>query len=522
MQRLLQGLFILALLTSLWGCDSNFLTKAPPDQISDQNFWRNGEDATKFLNAAYRSLPDCGTGFTGTLHCMVFWETFSDNAYMGVNWHMSHQVSSGSFGPAHGYPNDVWERSYEGIRQANVLLDKIDEVEDIESSLRERLKGEARFVRAYLYHDLMRFYGGVPIVKKPQTLDSTNVARDSKEEVVSFLRNELSSAATMLPEEYGGNNVGRATEGAALALKSRVELYAEMWSEAASTAQEVMNLGVYELYPEYGALFKPENENNSEVIFAAQHIKDDFASGMDTWNQPNTFGWGGVNPLQSLIDAYEFTDGETMEESAVYDPENPYENRDPRFYASIVWDDSEFKNTVIDTSPGVAPDGIGTHRDATKTGYYMRKHLDVNTNATSPNFNSPTDWILIRYAEVLLNYAEAKNEASGPGPSVYEAINTIRARVDMPPLDQNLSQEEMRQRIRHERRIELAFEGHRYFDIRRWEIADEVMPGPVYGMEVDGEHVEVTERVWAPRLNLWPIPRSEIDLNPQLDQNPGW
>jgi hypothetical protein len=247
-------------------------------------------------------------------------------------------------------------------------------------------------------------------------------------------------------------------------------------------------------------------------------------------------GWGGTNPTQELVDTYEMTDGELPATSGLYDANDPYVNRDPRFAATVLYNGTNYRGRAVETNLG-GLDGIEKNGDATKTGYYLRKFMDESFVEYSAVTGS-NNWIHIRYAEVLLNYAEAQNEVGGPDANVYSAINEVRSRasVNMPDLPAGLSQDEMRERIRRERRIELAFEEHRFFDVRRWGIGEQVFSGAIHGIRIgpNGELtgasaddrpyglIEVESRTFLPAHTLAPIPQSEIDKNPKLNQNTGY
>jgi len=379
----------------------------------------------------------------------------------------------------------------------------------------------------------------VPIIDKSLTLeDDLQIARSSYDDVVNFIVDDLDTAVSMLPSK-GNIEAGRATVGAAYALKSRVLLYAERWADAATAANQVIGTG-YTLYPDYKALFL--DKNNDEIIFAKKFQNPDKhhqtnaggtqGAGWDVYNSPNTFkgtsdaGWGGNLVTQNFVDAYDMVDGMPQSESPMYDATKPYDNLDPRFEATVVHNESTFRGRVIEMYEGGREGDPGAFMT---TRYFLRKFHDENLILYS--HSSDQDWIFIRYAEVLLNYAEAQNEAVGPDASVYDAINQIRQRVGIPDLDAGLGQSEMRDKIRNERRIELAFEEHRFFDIRRWGIAQNLLDGkPVYGMTItknpDGSFsyakMEVETRSFPERLYVLPIPQSEVDKAPTLKQINGW
>lgn len=332
--------------------------------------------------------------------------------------------------------------------------------------------------------------------------------RTPKEEVVAQIISDLDEAAGLLPVSNSSSDKGRVTKGAALALKARILLYNEKWTEAATAAKEVIDLEVYGLFPDYRGMYMPVNENNEEVIFDIQYQLPEFQQGMDhviyVLNRPA--------PLKGLVDAYLMIDGKSIDESPLFDKANPYENRDPRLLQTIVCIGYPY-NGRITVSDDVVTTGFGQKK---LTAYPDDQKITINQG------NSDLNFIVIRYAEVLLTYAEALNEASAaPGDEVYEALNKIRSRptVDMPEIEQGLNKEQMRDVIRLERRIELACEGFYYSDIRRWRIAEFVNNGPIHNYK----GVVIENRSFnKDRDYLWAIPSTEIQENNQLTQNPGW
>lgn len=297
-----------------------------------------------------------------------------------------------------------------------------------------------------------------------------------------------------------------------------------------------MDMNMYSLYPDYKELFLTPY-NNPEIIFERVYTFDNRHLPLEIANGPNGYGgWAGNTPLQNLVDDYEMENGEPIDvQGSGYDPQNPYEDRDPRFYDTILYNGADYRGREVETFvPGGrdSPDGSQPW-NTSKTGYYLRKFINPELPIQNPwNAQTTQPWIYIRHAEVLLNYAEAQNEATGPDASVYNAVNTVRDRSGMPDLPQGLSQAEMRERIRNERRIELAFEEHRFYDVRRWMIAEQTANEPAYGMQVtkndDGsisysQKVALDGRNFQQRHYWLPIPRREIQASDgRLEQNPGY
>jgi hypothetical protein len=411
---------------------------------------------------------------------------------------------------------------------------------------KSRMKGEACFLRAFFYHELYRRYGAVPLIEKPLNIDEDlQISRNSEEEVVEFIVKDCETAASLLPATYSAANLGRAPKGAAMLLRSRVLLYAasllhnpeskpEKWQRAAEAAKAVIDMNQYRLDDNYKTLF--HTRTSPEVIFQStvnqvwKVVDNDWVRHTEPPSQGG--GWGNLQPLQNLVDDYEMSNGKYITDpSSGYDATKPYVGRDPRFYQSIIYDGCKWAGATINTYVGSGVDGLNYSTAATKTGYYAAKLLDETATLITSYKPGSHYWVFMRYAEALLNYAEAQNEAlSTPDQSVYDAVNKIRdrANVKMPPLQTGLSKEEMRQRIRHERRIELAFETHRFWDLRRWRIGTQEGLN-AYGMKVTKSGTVYTyekflleNRVYRPAFDLFPIPQTEREKDKALTQNTGY
>ncbi|HET7898370.1 MAG TPA: RagB/SusD family nutrient uptake outer membrane protein, partial [Flavisolibacter sp.] len=306
--------------------------------------------------------------------------------------------------------------------------------------------------------------------------------RNTVTECYDFILGELDQAAESLPTAYPASDAGRITKQAAWGLKCRVQMLQKDWEKAAATAKAIMDLKVNSLLSTYTTVFT--TANNAEIILSVQHnsSKDELGTNFDknTWS-PYIGGGGSNCPTQNLVDDYEMkTSGKAITDpTSGFDPAHPYANRDPRFAATILYDSAIFKNRSMQlfTSPtagvDINPNNPGNSANTvTPTGYYLKKFTNENVNVADPNGRSSYNWPMIRYAEVLLNYAESQNEAAGPDASVYSAVNQVRQRAGMPVVPAGLSQTQMRAVIRHERRIELAFEDFRYWDVKRWGLAE--------------------------------------------------
>lgn len=502
------------------GCREDLLIAPPHDKYVESNFWKSQEAANAYLTGAYSVLASGGLyGGTAT---PLWEETASPNAYNYGNSDGWNAIAEGNQSASTGgIISSRWNNCYGGIGRCNTFLVNVDKV-DMDKDLVARMKGEAHFLRALYYYNLENYWGDVPLIlnpPNPATQDS--LPRSPRKDVVQQILKDLDSAAMVLPESYGSSDLGRATKGAALALKAKVLLNEaspllntshdkEKWKTAADAAKAVMDMGTYKLYPDYRALFLPENENNEEVIFDVQFIYPDEGNSFDLIDRQ----YNSNAPLLGLAEAYEMANGLPITDAASgYDSDDPYKDRDPRLYATIVFPgDTYMGKTVTDKRFAI-------------TGYGVEKYSIYTDESPDPELadlkggQSYTNYIVLRYAGVLLMYAEALNEYEGPTEAVYDAINAVRERAGMPDLPEGLSQSEMRDRIHHERRIEFACEGYYYNDIRRWKTAEVVMNAPIYTW--DGSKIE-TRKFNPERDYWWPISQAQLDLDPHLEQTAGY
>lgn len=467
------------------------------------------------------------------------------------------QIQRGQLAPENlGSLGVLWGRSYRSIREVNYALSVLTKIE-MSTARKNRLEGELKFIRAFRYLDLIRNYGRV-VLMGDRVLGLTDNLQDPSlfkratiKEGLDYAVAQFDEAAAKLPTNNDSQWIlGRATKGAALALKSRLLLYAASplyaagtWEAAATAAQAVISLNKYSLYAGgYRQLFL--TNENSESIFARYYTRDANHVHLEIANGPNGYsGWAGNTPMQNLVDAYLLTNGlPAVTSNTLYDPTQPYANRDPRFNATILYNGAPYRERTIETFvPGGRDSRDGKDNwNTTKTGYYLKKFMNDAYPIENPWGNAGFQpWNYIRYAEILLNFAEAANEAYGPDVvpagstlSARTAVNLVRSRpsVEMPGLAAGLSQLDMRLAIRRERQVELAFEEHRFYDVRRWMIANVTENVPAGGVTItkntngtftytpsvalDGRKFE-TKHYWLP------IPRAEILASGnQLDQNP--
>lgn len=538
----------LGLVAAAAACDDGFLATAPQDIVSDQTFWKSERDFSLAINAAYRDVID---------QDQTYFDGATDIAYSQKDWTPNHPYAQGQQDALTGWSIGVWNRLYQGISRANEVLNRLETTDaKISPTARTQIEAQAHFLRGYFYHELLWLYGGVPIYSQVPTVEEARSAtRASRDEVLAFVMADLKAAAEGLPGSWPSSDYGRATRGAALAYQARAALYEashqkyaegntaranELFKVAADAAKAVMDLDVYSLHPNYRELFTYSGEGSPEVIFDYQHVKG--VNGWSAWTRfaPNSMGGDiDLSPTRALVDKFLMKDGLPIEESPLYDPSPPviqdghvvslgmYANRDPRFYASILFPGAEFNGAVYNSNPdSPTPDRVVTSNFSnTHTGFLSLKYVDPADQASRTD--SGLNIILMRYADVLLMYAEAKTELGEVDQTVYDALNKIRDRAGMPHV-QPVSPDRLLKIIRNERAVELGFEGLRLADIRRWRTAETVMPGTVEGIDVrQGGDIVTLHGLWqraftAPRDYVWPIPAPERDLDPALEQNPGY
>lgn len=601
------------------GCDTLDLNTEPRTEISSDAIWQDETLVKNYLGDIYNNT---GVGYgdpmqtPGHVDEAVNIHEHGGTAILNSNMTPSNR---GVWSDPNGSPEDTnyrgyyWTSVYSSVRDINLLLENVEESESLSEGVKETITGEAYFLRAFFYHNLMKKHGGVPLIEEvfelSGDLSNYQVPRATFQETIEFIVQDLDRAADRLSLE--ARRQGAASKGAALALKSRVLLFAasdlydssespfdaeevtytagsqaDRWERARNAAQAVIDLGVYNLEPvnnshEYHELFTKGNGNGT--IWARYFSEDGgWAHNQSLWVSPNGYNsWTGDAPTQQHVDAYEMEDGSEFEwegadpvsASEPVDAENPYDNRDPRFDANILYNNaqwrprpsalraSEGRQGIIQTGfyempeqddlrPGLDTRGASNQSwNGTKTGYNLRKFVDRDINPNQQQAYNP--WIYLRYAEVLLNYAEAQYELHGNATTVgngsmsaKEALDKVRARIDMPPVPPDGgSNRTFRERIRQEREVELAFEGHRYFDVRRWlmgpEAYEDAQGVRVVGRLTDESNPEAQqlvtnwydyeynvsstqERQWQDHNYFVPIPQDEMERNPELVQNPGY
>lgn len=511
------------LLLIMASCSKEFLERNPLDKPSNEVSWNTEKDALAAATGVYNDW------FSATE--VLYFDCASDNAHNPFPWEGWHVQASGLATPTDHGRHYMW---YDKITRCNNFLENIQRP-DMNEGLRTRLIAEVRFIRAWHYFLKVTLYGDVPLVTEVLPVDDANLPRTPKDEVVRFILNELDDISAQLPDQYGGSDIGRATRGAALTLKARMELFVGDYDASARTTAEIMTMG-YSLFPSYNDLFKLANVNNQEVIMDVQYVQNQHGNTMLGVIPPASVGgWASINPTQALVDAYEAIDGKTIDESELYTSSEPYQNRDPRLAASIVYPGALYESAYFNPIDVADPTGdYYAPYGRSKTGYHPRKYVD-NLSDYDNMWNTSMNIMVMRYAEVLLMYAESKIELGQIDESMYNALDMVRERAGMPQVDRAAysNQAQLRELVRRERRVELALEGLRWFDICRWGIGEEVMNVDVYGaylgkvdhqtgaLSLTDEQIWVEKRIFDPAKNyLWPIPLSVIDATPAIQQNP--
>lgn len=522
-------------------CNDGFLELKPLDKISEEDVWNDVSLMEAYVNDAYSRMPN-GFNNYNWLH------TLCDEA--GQRGRADYQAFyEGVLTPTNLVPFPFWNAYYGIINRSNNLLDNVQDREFSEQVQPRinRLVGEMKFLRAYSYSKLIALWGGVPLITKQLRLDDDLlIPRNTYEECVDFIVKELDEAAELLEDSYTGSNIGRATRGAALAIKSRVLLYAASplnnpsndkakWQKAADAAKAVIEMGVYDLYPNYKETFTTLH-NEEQIWLRVFNNNVRLEHSLEQWFYPN--GSGGYCqsfPIHNAVERFEMkATGLLPKDDPSYNPQNPFVGRDPRFYDCILYDGAPFHDREIESFlPGGRDSNEGPEgHNASYSGYYARKFVDetiVRPTASVGGVGS-TAYPYIRYGEILLNYAEAMFYL-GNEDECRKYINMIRDRpsVQMPHVTDTGAK--LEERFRNERYVELYYEDHRFFDIRRWLIAMDVANVPSYRNYITKdpitgvktyEIVEIKERVFLEHHYLLPIPQGEIDKNPNLKQNPGY
>lgn len=573
----MKKIYILTVLAGILatGCQKEYLNRFPEDQPSSETYYTTADQLILAINAAYSNLSYAQDGYPYQMQLEgttdVMWQRPNTDAQV---------IGLGQHTPGTGMIRTIWTQSYTGIGRCNMLLANMDKAKAVTpAAVFRRIDGEARFLRAYYYGTLLALFGDVPLVDKPLTAEESSLPRSPKADVLNFIFRDLDSAAAKLSVSYTGTDVGRATSTAAMAFKARMALYFEKWDIAAASAKQLMDLNYHSLFPNYRNLFMYAGEHSRESIFAYDYKQTVRVSAVPQNMQArNSSGFSGLVPTRAIGDSYECTDGLTIDKSPLYSTADPFRNRDPRMRQTLLGDgDTWFGTGGMTFNMTFHPDSTTctrytptvakitnlevTNAFSAYAGYVLKKYLDPADMVL--NTQSEIAFMLIRYAEVLLTYAEAKIESNQIDATVLNAINQVRARAygvsvgqtTLYPAVTTTSQAALRSIVRRERKVELAGEGLRLFDMRRWKIGEKAMNGILFGKAlnrtiyrtlpkpvldenstpsydsfnallavVGNFKIMDNPRIFKSHHYLWPIPQTELDVNknPGFTQNPGY
>lgn len=560
-------LIVFSIILSCFACNDDLLDLSPKDKLADDAVWGDEKLIKAYHTSLYNAIQH---GFKIHMQSKA-----ADEAYCAINWDIGN-IQAGTLNPDNvtSVANDhwtgggnlyYWNTGYKYLSKINLFLENMATTK-VEFADKAKLVAEAKFLRAYVYFMLIERYGGVPIVTESYQLadvPTVTFTRNTFDECVNFIDKDLTEAIPDLSAKYSTTdaNFGRATQDACKALRSRLFLYAASplfnpsndkakWQKAADAAQALLNSG-YTLYPNYRKCFiLASGAPNDEVIFARNFTETNgHQAPMHNLNRRyGAYGgwWASNGPSQNLVDDYDMLNGEpafinvggvkTVNPASGYNPQRPYANRDPRFDASIIHDSTLYRGDrfamwISSDADTWGYDSYKQSGDNPRSNYLLKKFMPDEDMPLSWQTTYTIPWIYFRLGEIYLNYAEAKFEL-GDEATCREYLKLIRARVGMPPIPDNVTGEELRKRLYNERRIELAFEEHRYWDVRRWKISMETENRPIYGMDIIKDKntgaytynpVLLRERKFEEKMNLLPIATDELNKNKgSLSQTSGW
>ena len=499
------------------GCSNDFVERSSLTNIAEGNFWKNESDAFLALNGVYAVLQNKSM-YGGNLNG---WQGFpgfdgiGDNAYNQFEWEGPGIFMEGNITPASGQTAAIWNDSFRGIARANSVIKNVQEISEdlINNDTKKELLGQAYFLRALFYFNLSVYFEDAPLILEPQTVETAFVPKNSFDEITAQIIEDLKLAVEYLPTTHPDELFGYATKGAALGLFSRVQLYNQEYTGPFGVIEltnQIMGLG-YSLNPSYSELFTPDGEESPEVVFSVRFLRGDGTSSGENFS--GTFaGTPKVDqrPMPNLVNDYYCIDGLPITASPLFNPSDERVNRDPRALATIYFNGDQYFDDPVRIFPGNGPTGYGMRK-------YIRRGADAEGNREFAEASQ--DFYLIRYADVLLMRAEAMAE-TGDISGAAGLVNLVRTRVNMPLVEDvegAVGQSQMIEIVRHERRVELALEGLRFIDLKRWGTVEEAFQralsdpvGPYNPQYLGG------------RSEVFPVPQSELDVNPQLEQHPDW
>ncbi len=510
-------IFILFIVIATFGCKKDFLDLSNLNEISSENFWKNEQDAALAINGIYDVLQERSL-YSGNLNGiggLPIFDGIGDNCFGNYKFEGPGNFMEGNITPSHGLFGGLWGASYRGIFRANTAIENIPKIPlaNIRDSVKKVYLGQALFLRALFYTNLAIYFRDVPLILEPKD-PGEGAARKSTYAVTSAqIVKDLTEAIAVLPTSYPAGQFGYATKGAALGLLARFELYNKNYQAVVDATTQIMALN-YNLHSNYSQLFTEQGELSNEIIFSVRFFQDGISNNTELFSA--TFLQApkiNIQPMRNLVNDYNCTDGRPITSSPLYNATTPKANRDPRLAASIY-----FRNDIFLTDLNRAFTGN------TATGFGQKKYIRSSASPTGISAFSPggQDFYLIRFADVLLMRAEALVELNQLS-EVYTLINRVRARVSMPAIENvvgegaNRTQAQLKTIVQKERRIELAFEGLRYFDLKRWGQLQEAF------QRATADNVAGYRPLYqALKANVFPVPESELNANGGIGQIFAW
>lgn len=546
--------FTFGLLALIFSSCSDVLDKAPTAAISDATFWTDESDAKLALVGCYRFQTGWSHDNFDSPQGLLYLDFAGGNGTEKENF--TTLMASSNTQATNSNIYWYWANAYTQIAKYNTFLDNIENCM-MDETKKKAWSAEIKTLRAYFFYNLAFYFNNVPMPLTTLNVEEANsIAQTSQAEVYAQVEKDLKEAVSLLPNSYSGDDYGRLTSGAAATMLGRVYLAQGKYAEAADMFKKVMDSGVYQLDRQngdesYEKLFYAGGEYSPETIFCIMGIKDKFTNSRYIYLFPEVMGgWHQFAPYNELVKEYFCTDGKGIDESTVYNENDPYVNRDPRLYATIYlpplgsYPGTQFNGTTYDCYKG-ANTSDSYNRYTLFNGYCPKKGADPNNcgNIWDNYVYTP----IMRYAEVLLSYLEAVNEsqpASVTQEVLDKTINDVRSRVGLPAITKAdvATQEQVRKAVRKERRVELAFEGLRYFDVLRWGIANEVLNHTFTGVKLSDDpnarnyrgsgssaspvdkdgYYQFEPRSWSAHNRYWPSPQNDLNINKNLKQNEGY
>lgn len=529
---------IILLLGALFlpGCSEDYLNENPKNAISEGIYWETKEDASQALMGIYTQYQggwmERVSNLDKSMAWLSSWAGYS--SWRDFGWTRDVEID-----PTHGTVTAMWQLIFRQIARANYFLDNISKVK-MDETEKAMMTAEARFLRSFSYFWGATLYGNIPLITKTITFDEANsISQVTEADIMNFVLSEMSAIEQDLPLKQTSANKGRIERGAAMAMKGRVLMVQKKWSEAAAVYKQIMELDRYIIDPRFKQLFEDEAENTDEFIFANQYMENEYGEAASQFTMRSSLygGYNSLNVFKHLVDKFGMNDGLPITTSPLYNPAQPYVNRDPRLYATVLITGYSVVNGQVFTGDP-ASIAITGQTGPNVSGFLCNKFWDQGYKGNWQYYGG--DYAQIRYAEVLLSRLESELEAGTP---VTQALldNTInkvrqRAAVNMPVVTET-DPTKLRAIVRNERFVELIFEGGlEYFDLKRWGTLKQEMDRDILGMKMTDDPAHYTGKykinsdgyLVIGRLNfhdhnyLWPIPLSELDVNPNLKQNPGY